>query len=234
MMGALPGEPDDLSICDALVAVAHRAGRPVHIPHDVAGTCCGVPFSSKGYGAGHRAAVNAAIERFWNWSDEGRLPVVVDTSPCTYGFRTCRAALTAENQARFDRLQVLDVVEFVDGLLTRLPIRRKRRAVALHPVCSATKLGLAPALQRIADACSERAVTPLDAGCCAMAGDRGLIYPEVAASATAREAAAVRAGGFDVGYSSSRTCELNLARAAGITYRSIVFLVEEATREEWK
>ena len=91
-------------------------------------------------------------------------------------------------------------------------------------------MGLAPALERIASACADRAVTPLDAGCCAMAGDRGLIYPEVAASATAREAAAVRDGGFSVGYSSSRTCELNLARATGITYRSIVFLVEEATR----
>jgi D-lactate dehydrogenase len=232
MMGALPGEPDDLSICDALVAVARRAGQPVHIPHDVAGTCCGVPFSSKGYDAGHRVAVNTAVERFWNWSDGGRLPVVVDTSPCTFGLRTCRASLTDENRMRFDRLRILDVVEFLDTLLPSLPIRHRRGPVVLHPVCSATKMGLAPALERIAGACSERAVTPLDAGCCAMAGDRGLMYPEVAASATAREAAAVRAGGFDVGYSSSRTCELNLARATGITYRSVVFLVEEATRGE--
>jgi D-lactate dehydrogenase len=230
IMGALPGEPDDLSICDAVVAVAQRAGRPVHLPHDVAGTCCGVPFSSKGYEAGHRVAVNAAVERFWHWSEEGRLPVVVDTSPCTYGLRTCRPALSAENQGRFDRLRILDLVEFIDALIPHLPIRPTREAVVLHPVCSATKMGSTPALERIAAACSARVVTPLDAGCCAMAGDRGLMYPEVAASATAREAAEVRAGGFAVGYSSSRTCELNLARATGIPYRSIVFLVEAATR----
>ena len=230
IMGALPHEPDRLSIRDALVAVAERAGQPVHIPHDVAGACCGVPFSSKGYDAGHAVAANDAIERFWNWSDEGRLPIVVDTSPCTYGLRTCRAWLSAENQARFDRLRILDVVEFVDALLPALRVIPVARPVALHPVCSATKMGLAPALERIAAACSQGATTPLDAGCCAMAGDRGLMYPEIAAAATAREAAAVREGGFSDGYSSSRTCELNLARATGIPYRSIVFLVEEATR----
>ena len=37
-----------------------RAGDPSRIPHDVAGTCCGVPFSSKGYtDAGTVHAVNA-------------------------------------------------------------------------------------------------------------------------------------------------------------------------------
>jgi FAD/FMN-containing dehydrogenase len=38
-----------------------------------------------------------AIERFWTWSDERRLPVVVDTSPCTYGLLHGRSALTPDN-----------------------------------------------------------------------------------------------------------------------------------------
>jgi D-lactate dehydrogenase len=229
-MGAMPGEPDDLSIVDALVRVAARAGRPVHVPHDVVGTCCGVPFSSKGYDAGHEVLVNDAIERFWGWSDEGRLPIVIDTSPCTYGLRTCRSRLTPENQQRFHRLRVIDVVEYVHDLLPSLVITKIPGHVALHPVCSATKMNLAGPLQAIADACVETAETPTGAGCCAMAGDRGLMYPDLATAATAREAEEVRAGGFRAGYSSSRTCEVNLTRATGLTYRSIVFLVEEATR----
>lgn len=232
MMGAMPGEPDDLSITEALVAVAARAGMPVHIPHDVAGTCCGVPFSSKGFDQAHAVAANQAIERFWSWSGEGALPVVIDTSPCTYGIRTCRPCLSVENQARFDRLRVLDLVEFLEGLLPRLAVTRRRPLVVLHPVCSATKMGLVGALETVARACSERAVTPPAAGCCGMAGDRALMYPALGAAATAQEAEDVRGLGADAGYSSSRTCEVNLTRHTGLTYRSIAFLLEEATRPE--
>ena len=230
MMGAMPGEPDDLSLVEAVVAVAARAGRPVHVPHDVAGTCCGVPFSSKGFDRAHAATVNHAIERFWSWSDEGARPVVVDTSPCTYGLRTCRPYLSSENQARFDRLRVLDLVEFLAELLPRLTVTRRFGPVALHPVCSTVKMGLGGALEAVARACSDRPVTPLGAGCCGMAGDRGLMYPALGAAATAHEAVEVRAKGLREGYASSRTCEVNLTRHTGIPYRSIAFLLEAATR----
>ena len=120
-MGALPGEPDETSLMEAFVAVAKRAGSPVWIPDDVEGTCCGVPFSSKGYADANAFTVNRAIERFWDWSDGGRLPVVVDTSPCTYGVKASRPQLTPENQAKFDRLTILDGVAFThDTLLPKL------------------------------------------------------------------------------------------------------------------
>jgi D-lactate dehydrogenase len=231
MMGAMPGEPDDLSLCEAIVAVSARARRPVHVPHDVAGTCCGVPFSSKGFDAGHRAAANQAIERFWTWSDEGRLPIVIDTSPCTYGLRTCRAWLTAGNQEHFDRLRLLDIVEHLHGLLPHLAIHRLAGTVALHPVCSLTRMGLAGTFEEVAHACCEAAVTPPSAGCCAMAGDRGLLIPDLARAATVHEASEVRELGAVAGCSTSRTCEVNLTRETGLTYRSVAFLVERATRD---
>src|SRR4029077_15211764 len=37
------------TVPEALVALSARAGLPVWIPEDVAGHCCGVPWSSKGY-----------------------------------------------------------------------------------------------------------------------------------------------------------------------------------------
>lgn len=231
VMGHLPGEPDDLSLPTALVAVAARAGMPVWIPGDVEGTCCGVPFSSKGYDAAHALAVNRAIERFWAWSEAGRLPVVVDTSPCTHGLLTAREALTAENRERFDRLRILDSIAFVhDLLLPRLTVRRRLGPVTLHPVCSVVKLGLTPKLEAVAAACSQGVHLPASAGCCGFAGDRGFLFPELTASATAREAAEVRGGGHAAGFSSSRTCEIGMTRATGQIYRSFIFLVEQATR----
>jgi len=231
LMGALPGEPDGMSLPDVLVALAQRAGVGLHIPDDPQGVCCGVPFSSKGYAEAHAHTVNQAIERFWRWSGEGRLPVVVDTSPCTYGLKTCRPYLTPDNQARFDRLQIIDSVAFAhDALLPKLTVRRKLGSVVLHPVCSLTKMNLTPKLEAIAQACASEVVIPRDAGCCAFAGDRGFLFPELTASATKHEAEEVCSREYDGHFSSSRTCEVGVTRATGHIYRSYLFMLEAATR----
>jgi len=230
-MGALPGEPAAPSLPEVLVTLARRAGVPLHIPEDPAGVCCGVPFSSKGYAEAHRAAVNQAVERFWAWSREGQLPVVMDTSPCAHGMKGARPYLSAENQARFDRLRILDPVEFAhDWLLPRLTVRRVLRSVALHPVCSLARMNLTPKLVAIAAACAETVLVPRDADCCGFAGDRGFLVPELTASATRKEAAEVVAAGCDGHFSSSRTCEIGVTRATGRLYRSFLFLLETATR----
>jgi D-lactate dehydrogenase len=232
-MGHLPGEQREFSLVEAMRRVASRAGQPVWIPPDAAGHCCGVPFSSKGYADAHAAVVNRAIERFWAWSDGGRLPIIVDTSPCTYGLRSARPALTAENQDRFDRLTILDAVEFAaDRLLPRLDVRRRRSSVVLHPVCSVVKMNLVPRLERVATACAERVVLPVDAGCCGFAGDRGWLVPELTASATAREAREAVGAQADGWFSSSRTCEIGMTRATGRVYRSYLYLLEWATRPD--
>jgi D-lactate dehydrogenase len=225
------GGPGPLSLLEAIARVAARAGRPVHVPFDAPGFCCGVPFSSKGYPDAHAVVVNRSFERLWSWSDHGRLPVVIDTSPCAYGLQTCRPALTPDNQARFDRMPLVDVVSFVHGLLPWLAPRHVRRRVALHPVCSLVKAGLADNLATVARACADEVLVPRDAGCCGFAGDRGFLVPELTASATAREAAEVLTRDSDGYCSSSRTCEIGLSRATGHTYESIVYLVEEATRD---
>ena len=121
---------------------------------------------------------NRTIESLWRWSDGGRLPVVVDTSPCTYGLRTCRDSLNKENRTRFDALTLLDSVEFAARtLLPALRVTRRQGRVVLHPVCAIVKMNLLADLEQVARACAEDVVIPADAGCCAFAGDRGcLLY----------------------------------------------------------
>ena len=233
MMGHLPGEPEDLSLVEALVKVADRAGVPVHIPLDVEGTCCGVPFSSKGFDLAHKFTINRAIEKFWEWSDGGRLSIVMDTSPCTYGVITSRGYLTPENQARFDQLKIVDSTAFAhDVLLPRLKVSQKVKSVVLHPVCSLTKMNLVPKLEGVAKACADTVVVPRDAGCCGFAGDRGFTHAELTASATKHEAKEVKAQSFDGYYASSRTCEVGMTRSTGQVYRSFLYLLEASTRPE--
>jgi D-lactate dehydrogenase len=231
IMGALPGEQQQTTVMQALLNVADRAGVKLYVPDDIKGNCCGVPFSSKGFEAAHDITVSRTIENFYRWSDRGRLPVVVDTSPCTYGLKTARAHLSAENQARFDKLTIVDSVEFAhDRLLPALAIQRKVHSAALHPVCSAVKMAIVPKLVRIANACSEQVLVPRDANCCAFAGDRGFLFPEFTASATSVEAAQARAEGHDGYFSSSRTCEIGMTRSTGMVYQSYLHLLDYASR----
>jgi D-lactate dehydrogenase len=73
-------------------------------------------------------------------------------------------------------------------------------------------------------------VVPIEATCCGMAGDRGLLHPELTVAATADEAAEVSARRFDAYLSANRTCEIALEQSTGRPYVSAVQLLEEATR----
>jgi len=231
IMGTLPGEPDDTTNMQALLNISARAHIKLHVPSDIAGHCCGVPFSSKGFDAGNAAAVNHTIESFFRWSNSGELPIVIDTSPCTYGLKTCRPQLSEENQEKFDKLRILDSVEFAySTIVPRLHIVRKMPSTALHPVCSSVKMGISAKLVSIAEACSDTVVVPQGAGCCAFAGDRGFLHPELTASATLCEVKELEPQRHDGYFSSSRTCEIGMTRATGKLYRSYLHLLDYASR----
>lgn len=56
---------------EAVVAVSERAGKPVWIPDDVAGTCCATIWHSKGYDAGNRLMANRIVEAAWGGPPAG-------------------------------------------------------------------------------------------------------------------------------------------------------------------
>ena len=92
------------------VDVAARAGLELAIPPDVSNHCCGMPYSSKGLSQAHAIAANRTIEMLWSASRQGKLPVVTDTSPCTYSLAS-GDGLTPENRDRRARLRIVDGLE---------------------------------------------------------------------------------------------------------------------------
>jgi len=231
MFGRIDGEPDQPSAPEALVALAQRASVPVHIPEDISGSCCSTPWHSKGFDEGDAEMANRTVERLWRWTDGGRLPVVVEGSSCTQGFRTCRYLLTPERQKRFDALRILDTVDFVhDELLPRLKLGRRLGSVCVHPVCSVVEMGLVPKLHAVCRALAEEAVIPARAGCCGFAGDRGMLHPELTAAATREEAAEINARPFDAYLTSNHPCAIGLHRATGKPWRAFTTVLEELTR----
>ncbi|MFD3719152.1 FAD-binding and (Fe-S)-binding domain-containing protein [Streptomyces sp. NPDC058674] len=220
------------SLPEAVVAVSERAGKPVWIPRDVRGTCCATIWHSKGYDAGNRVMANRIVEAAWGWTAGGRLPLVVDASSCTLGIaREVVPYLTGDNRALHAELTVVDsVVWAADELLPHLEVRRTVRSAVLHPTCSMRHLGDEEQLRTVAAACADEVVVPYDARCCAFAGDRGMLHPELTASATVREAAEVAARPYDAHLSANRMCEVGMERATGRSYYSAPLELEHATR----
>ncbi|MFI1280011.1 FAD-binding and (Fe-S)-binding domain-containing protein [Streptomyces sp. NPDC020858] len=231
IFGGPEGRPGP-SLPQALVAVSERAGKPVWIPRDVGGTCCATIWHSKGYDAGNRLMADRTVEAAWGWTAGGRLPLVVDASSCTLGLaHEVVPYLTEENRALHARLRIVDsVVWAAEELLPHLEIRRTVGSAVLHPTCSMRHLGDEEQLRAVAAACADEVLVPDDAGCCAFAGDRGMLHPELAASATAREAAEVTARDFDAHLSANRMCEVGMERATGRSYYSALIELEHASR----
>ena len=231
IFGAVPGEEKHPSLPEALVALSARAGKPLWIPDNVGGLCCSTPWASKGYQQGHEWMAASVVDAMWNWSDGGRLPIVIDAVSCTHGLiDDVGNHLDAEHRERFERLSMHDAIEWVHQLLPSLSITRKFRRAAVHPTCSTIHLGLDGKLVEIAEAVAAEVTVPLGTTCCGTAGDRGLLHPELVRSATREEAARLAEHPADIYVSANRTCEMGLLHATGKPYESFVFALEELTR----
>jgi len=208
---------------EAFLSLCERAGAQVRVPDSIATLCCGTPWKSKGLTDGHDRMRELVLLALLQASDGGAVPVVVDASSCTEGLAQLAGA---------SGISVVDAVTFVDGILARLPAARKVPVLALHRTCSSGQLGIDPALRRVAAATADVVLEPEAWGCCAFAGDRGLLHPELTASATRRQAAEVRAWGATDHASVNRTCELGMTRATGQPYQHVLEVLELATRTE--
>ncbi len=217
---------------EALVAVSARAGLPVWIPPDVQGSCCGLPWSSKGFGDAHAHKVEEMVERLWAWSDEGALAIVIDAASCTGAIvEPGEGTLTKANAGLLAELQIVDSVAWAhDRLLPELEIVRKTGAAAIHPTCATNRQGNARRLAALAAALADDVYQPPTATCCGFAGDRGITHPELTAGATRQEASELEGRHFDAYLSSNRTCEIGLTRATGAAYESVINALDRATR----
>jgi D-lactate dehydrogenase len=89
---------------------------------------------------------------------------------------------------------------------------------------------VATKLDALARAMADEVVVPVGTTCCGMAGDRGLLHPELPESALRDVKADLEGRRLDACVSSNRTCELALQQVTGRPYSSFVFLLEELTR----
>ena len=230
------GNPDGLparpSLPDVVVALGLRAGVPVWIPDDVADSCCGTVWHSKGYDRGNTYMANHVVEQLWNWTGAGQLPVVVDATSCTLGLvHEIEPYLSGPSVERHRSLRIVDSIQWARAtLLPRLEVRRKVGSAVIHSTCAGQHLGLGDALAEVAGALAEEVTRPVYGTCCGFAGDRGMLHPELVDAAGAEQAAELADREFDAYLCSNRTCELGMTHVIGHEYASFLFLLESATR----
>lgn len=228
MMGSYRDEPGTKSVINSLIHICSLSEINIIVPPKVENYCCGLPLSSKGYHAAFIQSARKMVDFLYAHSDEGRLPILVDTSPCTLTMLHYDDVLGGHDLEKWKKLIFIDVVAFLnDEVLKDKNIPPLSRKVALHPVCSVKKMSLEEKFDNVARSCAKEVVDIPITGCCATAGDRGFHYPELSRSATKIEADYLKERPAENYYSSSRTCEIGMSDVSGKPFESIVFLVEE-------
>jgi D-lactate dehydrogenase len=216
---------------ESFTQICRRAGITLHHPAELPDLCCGTPWRSKGMTEGYAVMAGRVLPALWAASRQGELPVVCDAASCTEGLRQMLESAVAAPSGQYASLRIVDAVAFVEQqVLPRLSVTRKVPALALHPTCSSTRMGMNDSLRGVAEAVADSVTVPDAWGCCGFAGDRGMLHPELTESATRAQAAELATGSFDAFASCNRTCELGMTRATGAQYQHVLELVDWASR----
>ena len=206
-------------LVEETVELLGKADFEVIFPPRMEKLCCGTIWESKGMPDVADKKLRELEESLWEASAQGEYPVLCDQSPCLHRMRKGIKTMHLYEPAEF-------LLRFV---APRLEFHPTDTPVAVHMTCSTRLMGLKDSLVELARKCSNNVYVPEEIGCCAYAGDKGMTHPELNAYALRKLKHALKEHGIKEGYSNSRTCEIGLSTNGGVTYRSIVYLVNACT-----
>ncbi len=218
-MGVSPDHREEIQLSRKVVELLHKGGYEVIYPDNLNNLCCGMAFLSKGYTEAGRLKSDELESALLKASRNGDYPVLCDMSPCLY---------TMKENMKSD-LRLYEPVEFIkEHLLPYLSITPVNEVITVFPVCSMKKMELDNDLLELAKICATEVIVP-ETNCCGFAGDRGFTYPELNKHGLSNLRSQLP-GTVKNGYSTSRTCEIGLSLHSGISYKSIIYLVEQVSR----
>jgi len=222
MMGASPKDPDQTPLVQKTIGFLNKAGYEVIFPKNMDNLCCGTIWESKGMPEIADQKSSELEKELLLATDNGQYPVLCDQSPCLNRMRHS-----------MNNLDLYEPVEFIDKfLLDKLDFKPIDESITVHATCSTIKMGLKPALVKIARLCSTNVLVPEEVGCCGFAGDKGFTMPELNEYGLRKLRPQVEKAHAKTGYCNSRTCEIGLNTHSGIPFMSIVYLVDQCTTKK--
>ncbi|MBO6222657.1 MAG: FAD-binding oxidoreductase [Bacteroidales bacterium] len=218
-MGNSKEYKDALSLTRLMDKLIRKAGYDVVYPAHLKKLCCGMAFSSKGFVKAGKLLSDNLLEELNIASEGGKLPIVCDMTPCLYTMKSNFG----------DKLTLYEPAEFAKlYLMPNLKITKLDRCVAVFAVCTSKKLGVDSTIVDIAKQCARR-VKVMDTNCCGFAGDKGFFNPELNDWGLRDLKNQVK--DCTEGYATSRTCEVGLSEHSGITFKNLLYLVDEASSQ---
>ena len=221
-LGATASPEGVQPLINEMTELLAKAQYEVIFPENMSALCCGTIWESKGDPVMADRKAEELMQALLVASNNGRYPVLCDQSPCLHRMR---------QTMKDSPLKLYEPVEFIEQfVLPKVDITPLQTTVAVHATCSTRRMGLQPALLRVASACAAKVVVPEGVGCCAFAGDKGFTDPELNRWALRKLKDAIQKEGATVGYSNSRTCEIGLTTHSGIQYMNIAYLVNQVAK----
>lgn len=225
-MGVTKSYSKELEITRQTEKLLKKAGYEIIYPENLNKLCCGMAFSSKGYVEAGKKASDQLEAALMKASNGGEYPILCDMSPCLY---------TMRSNMDGGPLKLYDPSAFImEHLIKRLKITPTDEKIAVFAVCSTKKMGTDNMLYEVAKLCSNNVVV-IESNCCGFAGDRGFTLPQLNSHGlrALKEQTSGLADGTGKpctsGYSSSRTCEIGLSKHSGITFKSILYLLDKVS-----
>jgi D-lactate dehydrogenase len=110
MMGPSLGDPEQESSHDKMMSIMAKAGYEIIIPEGVGSTCCGMLFNTRGFAPAAATKMAALEALLLKASNGGKVPIVVDTSPCLMQIKTSLSTPAL-------RFALYEPIEFINHFL---------------------------------------------------------------------------------------------------------------------
>jgi D-lactate dehydrogenase len=218
-MGTAHNSYDPRPLTEVTLSLLKKAGFVVITPQEINSQCCGMPYESKGMENIAHTKAQQLENLLWQVSEQGRYPILMDTSPCAK-----RSIEQFEKQ-----MKIYEPVKFATKyLLPNLQITPIDETVLVHITCSSRRMGIEASMLELARHCASDIVVPEHIQCCGWAGDKGFTTPELNSAALSSLRNQVPLS-CRRGFSNSITCEIGLSHHSGISYQSILYLLDEVS-----
>lgn len=219
-MGASNNYSDEDTVFSKTIKVLNKANCEIIYPEDDKNLCCGLAFKSQGFAESANIVSDKLFQSLLKASNNGEYPILCDMSPCSFQMR---------ESMQGSSLKLYDITNFTTTfLLDRLEFNPVNKEVAVFSVCSLKKMGIDEDLYAIAKLCSTKVYIP-KTNCCGFAGNKGFNFPELNEHGLKTLEEQIPESVTE-GYSTSRTCEIGLSKHSKAEFKSIVNLIDLATK----
>ena len=214
----LSGDSSGVSNSDYMIMLSNHVGGKLHVLENYDNYCCGMSFDSHGQRATGRRMLEKLTNKLYGDSDNGKIPIVFDNSPCSYHIKDY------VNRSK-KNLIILDIIEYLDGIKEQYNISPINKKFYAHASCSTEKMNLSNQFHSLMKTCISNVTQDQDQKCCGAAGDKSLRYPGL--SIYASNKLSFHDDCIN-GVSSSITCEMGMSEATGKNFTNIIPIFCEA------